>query len=162
PDTIETLRTAAPRSVLLFGRPVSTPDFAVLAALAPGVTRAQSEFGWIESEQQAGGIVSYIGTTTEPDLKKFFADQAEPNIPLQVNKATADPFTLKLVVGVDPAFDPKPVEQAIRFALTNPKTGPLAFENAVIGGQFWISKIYDAVQSVAGVVAVQRATRVRR
>jgi len=76
PDSVSTLRTAAPKSVLIFDRAVSPPDFAALAELQAGVVKAQSEFNWDEKAQQAGVHVSYIGELPVKDLAR--AGRARP------------------------------------------------------------------------------------
>src|SRR6266511_1109789 len=76
PDSVSTLRTAAPKSVLIFDRAVSPPDFAALAELQAGVVKAQAEFNWDERAQQAGVHVSYIGELPVKDLAR--AGRARP------------------------------------------------------------------------------------
>jgi hypothetical protein len=157
PDPPETLRTAAPRSALLFGRAVSTLDFEALANLLPGVVRATAEFLWIPEQQEAGVVVTYIGTAEEEFVLGAMRDQAEPNLPLAAKRAEAWFSFFGVEVEVHPDFDPAVVALAVHAALTHPETGPLSKRNAPIGQRLARSVVFDVVHHVAGVVSIKSA-----
>ena len=157
PDPPETLRTAAPKSVLLFGRPVSALDFEVLAGLLSGVVQATAEFGWIESQQQAGILVTYIGTAREEDVLEALRNEAEPGLPIAVRKATAVEATFSLRIEVHRDFGRSAVKNDVRAVLIDPDTGPLALKNVPIGRPLIRSALFDLIHSRPGVVSALRA-----
>jgi hypothetical protein len=156
PDEPAALRSTAPKSVLLFGRAVSTDDFGVLANLVPGVIKAIAEFAWIDDEQQAGVVVRYIGT---PDPKKFVASlraQADPTLPIRALQAQPIvPDTATIEVEVEAGFDAAVVADAVKAALIHVDTGPFALKNAPIGGVILTSTIFEVIHAVPGVIGVR-------
>jgi hypothetical protein len=158
PDAPETLRTLAPRSVLLFGRAVSTLDFEALASLQPGVVKASAEFLWIPEAQEAGVIVTYIGSAEQEKIFAALKDQADPGLTLQARRADGRPAYLYLEVEVDPHFDPALVRSNVLAALLDEQTGPLAPRNAPIGQLLLRSVLFDTVHRVRGVASVSSAT----
>jgi hypothetical protein len=153
-DSSESLRTLAPRSMLLFGRAVSVRDFETLASLTKGVLKAVAEFVWIESQQRAGVQVTYIGDAPLDELKARLVARAEANLSISVQAAAPWPSTLALDLVYDSRFDPEDVRRRVRESLL---AGLLSPARAEIGGQLWVSRIYQAVQEIEGVVAVQSA-----
>ncbi len=122
-----------PRSALLFGRAVSTLDFAALASLVPSVIKAVAEFLWIESEQEAGVVVTAIGSAASSDVLAAMRRKRKPNLPLVAHAARAWPAYLRVEVEVHPDFDPDTVTAAVKAALIDEQTGPLSRRNAPIG-----------------------------
>jgi hypothetical protein len=157
-DGPEELRETAPRSALLFDRAVSVRDFEIVVAQQAGVVKVIAAFAWIPALREAGVVVRYIGTPSEIDVREGLRARSELNLVIDVHKAQAVPATLRLTLEIDPAFRADPVMVAVRAALLDPKTGPLAPANAPIGGQFLAAAIFETVQAVAGVVAIQSAT----
>jgi hypothetical protein len=157
PDSEEDLRKNAVQQMLLLGRAVSVADFEALANQSKGIVKAVAEFLWLDEEQQAGVKVTFIGSSTEADLLDRLRKQADPTLPILVKHATALPRTLQITVGVDPKFKKDDVATAVNLALSSAPDGILAIENASIGGQLWVSQIYEVVHSVKGVVSVESA-----
>ena len=91
PDQPEELRTNAPRSALLFGRAVSAADFEALAREQPGVIQARAEWLWIAAQMQAGVEVQYIGDAEATAIAEALRSQADPTVPIEVTRASADP-----------------------------------------------------------------------
>lgn len=162
PDPPEALRTLAPKSVLLFQRAVSALDFEVLASLVTGVVKAAAEFLWIESEQQAGVLVTYIGTATPDQVLAALLPEAEPGLPLQAVPAIARAATMTIEVEVHPQFDKDLVAENVKKALIDPETGPLAKKNAPIGQRLFRSALFDVIHGVEGVVGIQAARMQRK
>jgi predicted phage baseplate assembly protein len=154
PEGPDQLRSAGPSSVQLFDRVVSTRDFQTIASQQQGVVQVTSQFAWIPSQRQAGVIVRFIGTPSQPKLEKALRDRAEPNIALDVHKASPLAATLTVTIEVDPSFKPDVVSAAVLAALTDPATGPLSQAQAPIGGQLLVSPLFELIQAQAGVVAV--------
>jgi hypothetical protein len=157
PDDAGTLRTTAPQSLLVMDRAVSIPDFQALAAQFTGVIQAHAEFVWIDEEQRAGVLVTYVGSNVDDGLSTLLRLKSDPNLAIKVNRATALARTLKLSLAVDTRFDNNTVANLVKEELSDSTDGILAPRNADIGGQFWSSKLYAAVLSVNGTVAVQSA-----
>jgi hypothetical protein len=157
PDPPQLLRTSAPQSVLIFERAVSTLDFEALANLVPGVVRATAEFAWIEAEQEAGVVVTYLGSALPEDVLAALRQQAEPGLPLVAK--VAEPKQRKFVaeVEVDPRFDKDLVAEAVRAALVAPDSGPLATRNAPIGQRLFRSVLFDVIHAVPGVASITSA-----
>jgi predicted phage baseplate assembly protein len=155
PEPPEQLRTNAPKSTLLLGRAVSAADFEVLASLARGVVKAQATFTWNADEQRTGVVVYFIGDADPVKLHGKLRDQADPTLSIDVRPAVSDRATLTLDVAAQPRFDKDKVAEAVRKRLIDPETGLLVRKNAQIGGNFPFSVLYDEVQKVEGVLALQ-------
>ncbi len=167
PQTLDDLRQDAGTQALLIGRAVSVADFEALAnnadnllPPAPGtVIRAAARFLWLPEEQHSGVQVTYIGTRAAADLQGQLQAQADPDLTIKVFEATALPRILAMTIGVDTRFiDPTQVSLAVVQALSDPQNGLLAIKNASIGGQFWVSRLYQVAMAVDGVTEVQSAT----
>jgi hypothetical protein len=155
PDGDDTLRVAAPRSVQTLRRAVAAVDFEVLSLLSQGVVQAKAEYLWLEDEQRAGVLVTYIGEIGEDELKGDLAELAEENLPIQVNKAEGRRSTLVVDLVVDDRFNGGTVARNVEAALTHPTQGVLSPVKAEIGGRLWVSQIHRAIHDVDGVVGVQ-------
>jgi hypothetical protein len=156
PDPPARIRVDAPRSVLTFGRAVSADDYAVIAAGAPGVTRAKGSFGFDGPSQRAritiyvSGDASAVSTATER-----IAGAADPNRPFKVVAATPVPIRIAATIVVDPTRIAADVLTAVRSALLDPDTGLFAPSSMGIGQPLYDSEFYAACSQVAGVVAVR-------
>jgi len=159
PEGPDELRSAGPKSALLFDRAVSARDFEIVAGQQAGVIKVIARFAWIPDLGAAGVVVRFIGTPKASDIQSTLAKRAELNLLIDVHKAEAAASTLHLVIEIDPDFQPDPVVAAVKAALLDEKTGPLAPVNATIGkGQFLASPIFETVQAVPGVVAIRNAS----
>jgi hypothetical protein len=166
PQSLDDLRTQAGKKSLLIGRAVSVADFEALANNADGslpqaegtVVRAAAKFIWLEEEQRSGVEVTYIGTRLPDVLKEELEAQGDPDLAIVVNRATALPRTLAVTIGVDTRINPTSVALTVSQTLSDPDSGLLAIKNVSIGGQFWVSRLYQAVMAVSGVTEVQSAT----
>jgi len=157
PDSPDTLRTAAPRSALLFGHPVSAADFEVLANLIPGVVKAVAEFLFIDTTQGAGIVVTYIGSARREDVIAALQKDAEPGLAIDARPANAQGCFFYVGIEVDRRYDKDAVALDVRNALIDPDTGPLAKKNAPIGRPLYRSTIFDVIHSIPGVVGVTAA-----
>jgi hypothetical protein len=167
PQTLDDLRQDAGTQALLIGRAVSVADFEALAnnadnllpPAAGNVIRAAAQFIWLPEEQRSGVQVTYVGTRDAADLLGQLQAQGDPDLTIKIVQATALPRTLAMNIGVDTRFiDPTQVSVAVVQALSDDQKGLLAVKNANIGGQFWVSRLYQAVMAVDGVTEVQSAT----
>ena len=151
PDGPEDLRSSAPTTALLMGRAVSAVDFAALTRNAPGVVSATANWLWIPEQFQAGVVVHYIGDAVPTTVNNLLRDQADPTVPISVTQAQPIEVQLALTVEVDPRFVPADVAAAVHDHLAG---GLLNLPNAVIGGTFWTTHLYEAVAQVPGAVSV--------
>ena len=156
PDPPAKIRQFAPRSILTFGRAVSADDFQVIAAQAPGVTRAAAAFGFDPIEQQprvtvwVGDDDSAVKTATAA-----IAAAADPNRLPSVSLAAQIKITLSLSIVVGPKYQSATVQAAVYSALLDPDTGLFGLNVVGIGQVFYDSQIYSAVLAVPGVSAVR-------
>jgi hypothetical protein len=159
PDTPAQLRQAAPRTALLFSRLVSVADFQGYSSTYAGVVKANATFVWDQDKQQPGVTVTVIGDVDTDALKTNLIALAEQGLLITVNPAHAVEVDLTLNIEVDTRFKSDDVLTAVKAALVDTTTGPLAPNQAVIGpDQFLVSPIYETVQAVPGVVSLVSAT----
>jgi len=155
PDPPALLQTAAPRSVLTFGRAVSIDDYQAIAALAPGVTLASAVWSWDAANQRAGVTVHVAGTgDVVGAATAALASAADANRPLSVVAATPLPVALVLTLVVTPGYDTDTIMASVTTALADPTVGLFAPANLGIGQVVFDSQIEAACLSVAGVVAL--------
>jgi predicted phage baseplate assembly protein len=152
PDSPTQLKTNAPRSMLLLKRAVSVADFEAVANQITGVVKAVAEFQWIPSALRAGVRVSYIGSVLSPVLEKALREVGDPDLVIKAEPAERFAAELKLQIVVAEGRDEKTVTRDVRRTLLD---GLLAPVNAVIGGPLWLSRLFQAVHDVEGVVAVE-------
>jgi len=157
-DTAEQIRTIAPRTALLFSRLVSTDDFQGYASFYAGVVKAAAEFVWDADKQQPVVNVTVIGDVDTAKLRTALIALAEQSLIVNVKAAIAIPMRLDLNVEIDTRFDSDDVLAAVKKALVDAQTGPLAPAQASIGGQFLASPLFETVQGVPGVVSLQSAS----
>ncbi|HEY5960347.1 MAG TPA: hypothetical protein VIV60_27525 [Polyangiaceae bacterium] len=155
PALSEQLRTAAPKSVLLFGHLVSAPDFEVMANQIGGVTRAVAEFLFIDSNKGAGIVVTYIGSCPPEEIVSTLQLRAEPGLAIKAVPAYGTHGAFNAQVEIDKHYDKEVVAQKVKEALSR---GPLATKNAPIGKPLYRSVIFDVIQSIEGVVGIASAS----
>jgi uncharacterized phage protein gp47/JayE len=154
PEDAAYLRKYAPRTALLLGRAVSAADFEALANKSAGVTRAVATWGWIEEELQAGVQILYIGDTDALTLEASLRNFADPTLPVRVIKARAVRADLTVELEISPSADRSRVEDEVRRALIDPEEGVLAARNIPIRSPLWLSRVFDVITNVPGVVSV--------
>ena len=155
PDPPQQIKTYAPQSVLTFGRAISADDYEVIAAQAPGVSRARSYWSW-DPVQERMLVKVYVGddAIAVSNAKTALAGASDPNRPLNVLPAQAVPVTLSLTLVVDPSYVPSDVVTAATAAVVDPDRGLLGAHAVVIGQSIFQSQIYQACLDVPGAVAV--------
>lgn len=161
PDSSALLSTLAPASVLTFGRAISGDDYEVVAAQAPGVTRAGAVWAWDEGEQRALTVV-YVGDGegAVASARAALKAEADPNRPVRVRLAIPLSISLQMTLEVAANYVIEDVVAAARAALLNPPGSPGRpglFTPGVlaIGETLYRSRI-ESVCAVPGVVAIRR------
>jgi hypothetical protein len=155
PDSPTQIRQLAPQSVLTFGRAVSADDFRVIAAQAPGVTRAAAAFSF-DPIQQRPRVTVWVGDdeSAVTSAGSAIAAAADPNRLPSVTAATRIPITVSLSIVVLPKYQADTVQGAVYSALLDPDDGLLGVNQVGIGQVFFDSQIYAACLAVPGVAAV--------
>jgi hypothetical protein len=163
PDPPDQIKTYAPQSVLTFGRAISADDYEAIAAEAPGVARARAYWSW-DAAQERMMVKIYVGddATAVADAQTALANAGDPNRPVNVLPAGAVAVTLSLTVIVDPSYVPTNVSAAVTAALIDANVGLLGSNAIGIGASIWQSQIYQACQSVPGVIAVHNLQFARK
>ena len=159
PDPAAKIKTYAPASVLTFGRAISADDYEVIAAQAPGVSRAASYWVW-DSVQQRMMVRVYVGDDANAvaSANTALAAASDPNRPLKVIQATPVPLTLALSLVVDPRYPAPDVVNGVTAALIDSNTGLLGTGPVRIGQSVFHSKICQVCLAVPGALAVHDLT----
>ena len=149
------VRTLAPLSVMTFDRAVSLDDFRVIAATAPGVTRAAAAYAFDPASQRPV-VTVWVGDDegAVAAAQKAIAATCDPNRPPLVKPATQLTMTLSLTYLQDPRYQDATVLRALQTALTDVDTGLFGVNVVGIGQVFFASQIYAACLAVPGVMAI--------
>jgi predicted phage baseplate assembly protein len=154
PDPPAQLRDTAPRSVLTFGRAVSTLDFEAIAAIAaPGIP-VSAGWAW-NATSRSGAVTVYVAgdATATATVANALATCGDPNRPVVVRPASPLPVALAFALVVEAGADPTQVSAAVTAALTDPAAGPFGARLG-IGQPVFDSQVVTACQGVAAVLAV--------
>jgi hypothetical protein len=151
PEPASEIRRLAPRSVLTFGRAVSGDDYAIVAAAAPGVSRAAAVWEW-DPDEQRPMIRVYVGDDAGAvsSARAALRAQADPNRQLVVLPAVACMSALGLVLRLDPSYVAAAVFAQVRSVLVD---GLFAPGVLALGEPLYRSRIEEAVTDVPGVLA---------
>jgi hypothetical protein len=142
--------------VLTFNRAVSADDYEVIAAQAPGVTRAAAMFAFDPVEQRPRMTVwvgDDAGAVTA--ARTVIAATADPNRLPVVLQATRVQITLRVSIVIDPRRTLQIVLDSVRNALLDPDSGLLGLNVIAIGQSIYDSQIYAACLAVPGVLSVR-------
>jgi hypothetical protein len=149
------LRTYAPRSALLLGRAVSILDMEAAAASAAGVRAVRAEWRWNALRQRPLVQIWYIGAASlAATISQKLRGLSDPTTPIEVEQAQPVPLTLSVAVQIHPRHLEATVLPAVRSALLDTQTGLLAPERIGIGLPLFRSRIFEAVLTAPGAVAV--------
>ncbi len=155
-EPVESLRRAAPATVLTLERAVALADFEHLAAShasvwqarafrrpAPGARGARVEVVVVP----AGG--GELAPELAEELHAYLAARALPEVTIRVSRYTPRELELAATLGVDPSFgEAEAIVAAARGALL----AAFALETRHIGDDAFLSAAYAAIENVAGVV----------
>lgn len=154
PDPPDRIRALAPASVLTFGRAISGDDYQIVAAQAPGVTRAGAVWAWDAGQQRAMTVV-YVGDddAAVASARAALTAEADPNRPVVVRRAVPVVARLRLILRLDPAYVPDAVVAAVRSALLDTPRGLFAPGVLAVGEPLYRSRI-ESVCALPGVLAI--------
>lgn len=149
------IKKNAPRSALILGRVVSLKDMEAVAASFPGVKAVQADWRWNKQKQTASAHIFYIGDDElQAALSQRLRNLSDPSVSITVEQATPVSLYLSLTVRIDNRYLEADVIHQLRLALTNTDTGMLAAQNIGIGQPLFQSRLFEAILSVGGTVAV--------
>jgi hypothetical protein len=155
PEPLARTRVVAPRTVRTFGRAVSLTDFEDLVTESGEVVKARAMFVWDGLDRAIFlTIAAQLGAKFLPaDLDRLghsLTQARDPNHRLTLANFVSIPITVAARVTVDPSYRRGDVATAVRNALT----ATLAFDAVSLAQPIHLSAIYQVMQLVAGVVAV--------
>lgn len=135
-------------------RAVTLSDFVALAHQAGGVAKVRARSrGWNRIDL----FIAPEGDSVRPapdDLKKrlvaFFEDKRMVGTSVHVEDPAGVPVDIALELVVEHHYSPEAVRREVEAAVR----GLLAFANVDFGRPLYLSKVYEAVEALAGVQAV--------
>jgi uncharacterized phage protein gp47/JayE len=153
PETLEMIRSNAPRTVRTFGRAVSLKDFEDLMTASGEVAKAEAIWIWdglapavyLTVAGQAGGTFS-----NPASLAAGLNTSRDPNHRLLVGNYQSVPILLSATIMVLPRYVQADVLKTALAALL----AALSFDNLDLGQSIHLSGVYTVLQDVPGVQAV--------
>lgn len=156
-ESLENIRDNAPNAVRTFGRIVSLRDFEDAARAYSGIAKARAVWEWVGLEQKvlltvAGDEGAEItpGSETHKNLVADLNSRRDPHRPLQVQSYTPIPVVVEAAIKVDEDYSDDQVQAEALTVLES----YFDFDNLDLGQPIHLSDLYQAIQNVEGVVAV--------
>jgi uncharacterized phage protein gp47/JayE len=152
PETMDTIRRNAPRTVRTFGRAVALADFEDLITASGEVAKALAAWVWDGFAPAVHLTVAGQNGGTFADLTSLgatLANARDPNHRLRLDNYSQVPIVLAANVWVDPARSQPDVTAA---ALQTVRAA-LSFDQLELGEALHLSQIYAVLQGVSGVIA---------
>jgi predicted phage baseplate assembly protein len=168
PETDEQIRRRAPQAFLTQQRAVTMDDYAHVAELNPQVDQAVASLRWTGSWYTVFVAADPRGTNRltsqlQSDIKKTVRRYHLAGQDLEVDGAQYVPLQIELEVCVEPGYFRSDVQRSL-LQLLNAGTsasgakGLFHPDNFTFGTTVYLSPIYAAARSVAGVKAVRAST----
>jgi uncharacterized phage protein gp47/JayE len=152
PETPDTIRRNAPRTVRTFDRAVSLQDFQDLVTESGEVAKALATWVWDGYAPAVHLTVAGVDGGTFSDLTSLgatLANARDPNHRLLIDNYTKVPVVLEAKVWVDPARLQSDVAAGARDAVLN----ALSFDALRLAEPLHLSMIYAELQRAPGIVA---------
>jgi hypothetical protein len=164
PETSDQIRRRAPQAFLTQERAVTMADYDAMTELNPQVDRAVATLRWTGSwhtvfiavePQGAGNLTKTLARTLKKSLERYRLAGQD----LQMDSPQYVSLEIELQICVDPNYFESDVEQSLLQVLGNGilPNGLKGFfypDNFIFGQTVYLSPIYAAARSVAGVLAV--------
>ncbi|MGC4052341.1 MAG: putative baseplate assembly protein [Paludibaculum sp.] len=154
PESGDSIRQAAPGTVVTFDRAVSLKDYDALTLKYFRGGKAKSSWADFGSKRGVKLTVSPPGgaalSTVAKELRAYLDLHRDPNVPLSISEAVKVPFVLRLTVHVQEGWKQSAVMAAVE-AACGTTTGFLSFNRMPLGETVFQSAILAQFQSVAGV-----------
>ena len=164
PETNDQIRRRAPQAFLTQERAVTMADYAAETELNPQVDQSVASLRWTGSwytvfvavEPKGGGLLNRpLARTLKQNLERYrlAGQDLELNSPLYVS------LEITLQICVDPDYFQSDVVAALQLVLSNRRlpdgqTGVFYPDNFTFGQTVYLSPVYAAARSVAGVLTV--------
>jgi predicted phage baseplate assembly protein len=152
PETLQTIRQNAPRTVRTFDRAVSLQDFQDLITASGEVAKALATWVWDGYAPAVHLTVAGQDGSTFSDLTSLgatLANARDPNLRLLIDNHATVPIRLAAKLWVDPARSQSDVLAAANAAMLQ----ALSFNQLDLGEALHLSFIYTVLQGVTGVMA---------
>jgi predicted phage baseplate assembly protein len=168
PETSDQIRRRAPQAFLTQERAVTMADYDAMTELNPQVDRAAASLRWTGSwytvfvavEPNGGGnLTPTLGKTLKQNLERYRLAGQD----LALDSPQYVSLEIALTVCVDPYYFNSQVQDALQQILSsrvlpNGQKGVFYPDNFTFGQTVYLSPIYAAARSVAGVVSVTATT----
>jgi predicted phage baseplate assembly protein len=156
-EKLEDARTNAPITVLTLDRVVSLSDYEDFARAFAGIAKALATWTW---DGQTRGVFLTVGgpngadipdgSQTLTNLIAAMQNAGDPYVPLRVRTYAPAFFRVSALIDINPDYQQDKVIAAVTDALR----AEFSFESRAFGQGVALSEVVAAMQSVAGVVAV--------
>lgn len=162
-ESLESIRTNAPRALRAHDRAITLSDFEALALSVPTVQIAKAK----AVASVYTNITLYVAPPggTQPDQATLNAVVAylQPRKLANVTVVAANPQYVSIDVALEITVDNRYAQLPVRQAVNNALTEFLAFANVNFGGRIALSDIYTLVSRIPGVsfVVVSKLARNR-
>lgn len=154
PETADSIRQAAPGTVVTFDRAVSLKDYEALTLMYFRGGKAKAAWADFGSRRGVKLTVAPPGgtalSTVAKDLRAYLDLHRDPNVPLSISEAAKVPFELRLTIHVLEGWKQSVVATAVD-AACGVTAGILSFDRMPLGETVFQSAILAAFQSVPGV-----------
>jgi predicted phage baseplate assembly protein len=155
PETVDTARENAPRTVRTFGRAVSLLDFEDTVTASGEVAKALATWVWDGLDRAIHlTIAGQEGATFSPTARRSLGTNLDsvrdPNHRLLIDNYAKVPIAIRAGVAADPAHDPDVVLAAAHAAVVE----ALSFARLGLGQSLHLSDLFRVVQDVPGVLFV--------
>ncbi|NIM95763.1 MAG: putative baseplate assembly protein [Anaerolineales bacterium] len=155
PESLKKARRNAPNTVRTFDRIVSLRDFEDAAREFSGVSKALAIWEWAEGEMTvyltvAGDKHGIVSDTVLGNLRRYLNSRRDPNRNLVVRSYKPVPLEIKTAIRLKRGQKDDKVLAACRRTLLK----ALSFESLDIGQSIHLSDIFEILQNVNGVLAV--------
>jgi hypothetical protein len=168
PETNDQIRRRAPQAFLTQERAVTMADYAAMTELNPQVERAAATLRWTGSWYTVfdavepfggGGLTAALNQTLKRSLEQYRLAGQD----LKLDSPQYVSLDIGLTVCVDPDYFMNDVEGALLQVLSNRilpdgQKGLFHPDNFTFGQTVYLSPVYAAARSIAGVVAVAATT----
>lgn len=152
PETMDTIRLNAPRTVRTFDRAVSLQDFQDLITESGEVAKALATWVWDGFAPAVHLTVAGADGGTFSDLTSLgatLANARDPNLRLIIDNYIKVPIVLTAKLWVDPSRSQPDVVAAAGDALL----AALSFDKLELGEALHLSMIYEVLQNSPGIIA---------
>jgi len=168
PELIETVRQAAPFAFRIQERAVTPEDYAEVAQRHPEVQRAAATFRWTGSWRTVFVTIDRVGgVKVDPEFKAEIRRHMEryrmAGYDLEIDKPRFVSLEIDMRVCVKAGYFRSEVKRALldifsRWPLADGRRGIFHPDNFTFGQPVYLSPLYAAAQTVAGVLEVTITT----